>query len=95
MSLAPLLSVPALVPMLAQVEQEIGVGGAVGGGLCFLLIIAFAILSLVAFVWAIVDIAKREDLDGTMKLVWILVVLFTGVLGAVIYYFVGRSPKVG
>ena len=81
-------------PDVVQVDgdAEGGVLALLGGGLCGLVVLAIAIVSVVAFVWALIDIIKREDLDGTMKLVWILVVLFTGVLGAIIYYFVGRKP---
>ncbi|MFH5803969.1 PLD nuclease N-terminal domain-containing protein [Alienimonas sp. DA493] len=79
-------------PNAVQVDGDAGALGLLGGGLCGLVVLALAAASVIAFIWALVDIIKREDLDGTMKLIWILVVLFTGVLGAIVYYFVGRSP---
>ena len=104
---APLLSSPLAVPLaflppLAQAQVEfqdggeaVGAAGLLGGGLCMVIALAFAVLSLIAFVWGLVDVIKREDLDGTMKLVWVLVMLFLGVIGTAIYYFAGRGPSTG
>ncbi|MES2464126.1 MAG: PLD nuclease N-terminal domain-containing protein [Armatimonadota bacterium] len=38
----------------------------------------------------LVDAIRREFNDSTMKLVWVLVLVFTHTLGALIYYFLGR-----
>ena len=54
------------------------------------------ILGLAAFalwVWAIVDVVKVPDdsmFKAGTKLVWVLVVVITGVVGAIIYLLVGR-----
>lgn len=57
---------------------------------CFAFI--FGIASFVIWVWAIVDIATRPDdkFPKTMenaKIVWLLIVLFTQLIGAILYYF--------
>lgn len=36
----------------------------------------------------IVDVAKRKFKDENDKVVWILIVVLTGIIGALIYYFV-------
>lgn len=42
---------------------------------------------------ALIDIL-RSEFEGNNKLIWTLVVLFTGVLGAVLYYLMGRKQKI-
>jgi hypothetical protein len=43
--------------------------------------------------WAImlVDAIRREFSDSSMKLIWVLVIVLTQFVGALIYFFVGRS----
>ena len=41
----------------------------------------------------LVDCATNPRLQGTEKVVWILIVLFAHVLGAIIYFFVARQNK--
>ncbi len=56
----------------------------------------FAVIGLLAFVfwiWMLVDAIKNPKLDGTQRVVWVLVVLFLHVLGAAIYYFAGREQS--
>ena len=48
----------------------------------------------VAWVWALIDILKSDFKDGTNKIVWLLVVFFLYILGALLYYFIGRKQKV-
>ncbi len=54
------------------------------------------ILGLAAFalwVWAIVDVVKVPDdsmFRAGTKLVWVLVIVITGLIGAIIYLAVGR-----
>jgi Phospholipase_D-nuclease N-terminal len=54
----------------------------------------YSIISLLMFVfiiWMLIDCIQNKSLDSTMKLVWILVILFLPVIGSLIYYFVGRG----
>lgn len=45
-------------------------------------------LSILAFwIWMLVDCVRNEPRDGNDRLVWILVIVFVKVVGAVIYYF--------
>ena len=83
----------SLIPLLAQ-DAEADVAGLVGGGVCGIIGLIIAVASFAAFIWAIIDIIKREDLDTGMKIVWLLVCFFLGILGVAIYYFVGRNKTV-
>jgi hypothetical protein len=55
--------------------------------LLWLAIMAAAIFSFIFWIWMIVDCAQR-DFKGDNKVVWILILVFLGILGAIIYYFV-------
>jgi hypothetical protein len=43
------------------------------------------------WVVALVDVLRREFAGENEKLIWILVVILTGWIGALIYWFVGRD----
>jgi heme/copper-type cytochrome/quinol oxidase subunit 2 len=42
--------------------------------------------------WSIIDCATKESDIGNNKLVWILIILFGGVIGSAVYILV-RRPK--
>jgi hypothetical protein len=48
----------------------------------------FLIIPLIA----LIDILKSK-FEGNDKLIWVLVVLFLGVIGAALYLFIGRKQK--
>ena len=55
--------------------------------------LVFGVIALAATVfWIIelVDVARRQFSDPTMKIVWLLIILLCHVLGALIYFFVGK-----
>ncbi len=62
------------------------------GGLALftLLMIALAVATSVFWIVEIVDVARREFPDPNMKIVWLLVIVFSHVVGALVYYFVGK-----
>lgn len=59
------------------------------------LLLPLAGLALLAFgfwVWMLVDCATKEASTGNDKLIWVLILIFTHLLGAVLY-FVVRRPR--
>jgi len=55
----------------------------------------FSILSLVFYIFVIVDCAKYESDEGNTKIIWILVILFAAPpLGGIIYYLVRRPERI-
>ena len=42
---------------------------------------------------ALIDILRNE-FKGNDKLIWVLVVLFLWIIGAILYYFIGRNQKI-
>jgi len=59
------------------------------GGFIFLVLIAIAaaIFLFVFWIKMIIDCAKREFKGENDKVVWILVIVLLGVIGATVYYF--------
>lgn len=55
------------------------------------ILIIFPVFLIIPLI-ALVDILKSK-FEGNDKLIWVLVVLFLGVLGAVLYFFIGRKQK--
>jgi prolipoprotein diacylglyceryltransferase len=47
----------------------------------------------VFWIWMVIDCARNEPSAGNDKLVWIIIVVFTHVVGASIYYFVRYRPR--
>ena len=74
-------------------QDVTGSAGAGIIGLLLLLVVAVVGLACFAFwLWMLIHAIKNKGLTDTEKLIWVLVILFLHVLGALIYFFVGR-PK--
>ncbi len=63
------------------------------GGFSLFFIFLWLFIMLVAFggtvfwIWALIDVAKREFKNKDDKTLWILIVVLTGIIGSIIYYF--------
>jgi hypothetical protein len=60
----------------------------------------FGIIGLAAlafWIWMLIDAITRTPSEGNTKLIWIIVIVLTGAIGGLIYFFVQRPknpPKV-
>jgi len=63
------------------------------GLLFFLTALAIGTLGTVFWLWMLIDCATKEPSTGNDKLIWMLVILFTHLLGAMIYYFARRPQR--
>lgn len=59
-----------------------------------LAIFAIGIATLALWIWMLVDCASKEPEQGNDKLIWILVIVLTGWVGALIYLLVRRPERV-
>ena len=57
-----------------------------------LAIIALSILAFIFWIFMIIDVAKRDFKKENDKILWILVIVLAGIIGALIYYFVIKKP---
>ena len=78
------------VTLAVILNQEVGSMGNFGG--FEILLVTIIVFFIVVPIVAIIDIV-RSDFYGN-KIVWVLVVLFLGAVGAFIYYFIGTKQKV-
>jgi hypothetical protein len=76
------------MPMLAI--HTVGMFGFIFGAVGLLI----AALIFVFWLWMLIHAITNKGLNGTEKIVWVLVIIFLYGLGALIYFFVGR-PKGG
>lgn len=63
----------------------------------FLVFGLIAVAGLVLWIWALVDAIKVPDdsmFKSGNKIIWVLVIVFTGFVGAIIYLMVGRPTDV-
>ncbi len=66
-----------------------------GYELILILLAALLFLSLLVLpVIALVDILRSQFEDPNNKLIWVLIVLFLNVAGAILYYAIGRKQRV-
>lgn len=68
-------------------------GLAVFGVLLVIAIIALAIWAFIFWILMIVDCAQRKFRNDSDKIVWILVIIFTQIIGALIYYFIVKKKN--
>jgi hypothetical protein len=44
------------------------------------------------WIWMLVDCLNDKNLSGSQRCCWACFILFTHLVGAIVYYFAGRSP---
>jgi Phospholipase_D-nuclease N-terminal len=72
----------------------------IGAGIAFVLLIGGLILAGIAlfalWLWMLVDCAQAPEPpgDSNHRLVWILILVFTGWIGALLYFFLVRRPRI-
>ncbi|MCP4711380.1 MAG: PLDc_N domain-containing protein [Planctomycetes bacterium] len=63
-------------------------------GCCFVIVgLFFGCGGTILWIWMLVDCAKNESSEGNDKVVWILVIVFTHWIGALIYLIVRRPAR--
>ena len=58
-----------------------------------IIILSFVFLNLIPSIIALIDILKSK-FNGNDKTIWIVVVLLFGLLGALLYFTIGRKQKI-
>ena len=69
-----------------------------GIGILFLMMFWFSIicvgfLGTMFWIWMLVDCLTNEPNEGNDKVIWILVIIFTHFIGALIYFFVRKNQR--
>jgi hypothetical protein len=74
--------------LLAQ--DDVRVPFVFGGG-CLTVTILLGIVGLGLWIWALVDAIQNPALSSNERLIWILVIVLTSWIGALIYLAIGRK----
>jgi len=69
--------------------------GGIFAGLFGLVFLALCVLVFAFWLWMLIHAITNNGLSGTERVVWVLVIIFLHVLGALIYFFVGRPKSSG
>ena len=56
-------------------------------------IVIILLLISVFWLWMLVDCSLNKSLKGTQKVLWFLFILFTHIIGAILYALIRRSKK--
>jgi hypothetical protein len=69
-----------------------------GVGLLFLMMFwlsffCIGILGTIFWIWMLVDCLTNEPNEGNDKVIWVLVIIFTHFIGALIYFFVRKNHR--
>ncbi|PJJ76031.1 phospholipase D-like protein [Thermoflavifilum aggregans] len=54
----------------------------------------WGLLTLILWIWALVDIIRSRFESDTTKIIWIVVVILLPVLGSILYLIIGRNQRV-
>jgi len=65
-----------------------GIGFTLLVGFFVFIIVVLSILSTAFWIWMLIDAARREFDDPNTKVLWIILLVLLGVVGAIVYYFV-------
>lgn len=52
------------------------------------------LIGTVFWIWMIIDCATKERSEGNDKVIWILIILLTHLIGALIYFFARRPTRI-
>ncbi len=61
--------------------------------LMFLPLLLIGLGFLAFWIWVLVDCTTKEPSQGNENIVWILIIVFTSWIGALIYFFVRRPQR--
>lgn len=56
--------------------------------------IALAVLPMIFWIWMLVECLSKEPSEGNDKLIWVLVIFFGSIFGAILYYFIRRPERI-
>jgi len=58
------------------------------------IVLGIGVLGTAFWIWMLVDCVTKEPSEGNDRLVWVVVVVSTYIIGAAIYFFVRRPQRI-
>jgi len=72
--------------------NNMGIDSLIGEFILLIFLIVIIVILMFAFwIWMLIDCLKRKFGNDTEKIVWVLVIIFLGAIGAAVYYFVVKT----
>jgi Phospholipase_D-nuclease N-terminal len=63
-------------------------------GLFFMVLCGIiALLACIFWIWMLIDAIQNKGLTDGEKIGWVLAIVFLHVIGALLYFFIGRSKR--
>ncbi|HTI72211.1 MAG TPA: PLDc N-terminal domain-containing protein [Candidatus Limnocylindria bacterium] len=62
--------------------------------LAILAVLAVGIAITVFWIWMLVDAIRNDRIGGWSRVLWTVLIWFTHIIGAVIYFFFGRRTSI-
>ncbi|MEY4488578.1 MAG: hypothetical protein RIQ79_1086 [Verrucomicrobiota bacterium] len=90
---------PAHLALLAQLAGPaesifgVGLGVALGIFMLFMTVVGAGLALLAFWIWMLVDCAQSPENPSENRVAWILILVFTHWLGALLYFFIVRQPR--
>lgn len=63
------------------------------GGIELLILVLPALLCIVLWIWALIDILNNTFREKDLKIIWVLIILFLPFFGAILYFIIGRRQR--
>lgn len=64
---------------------------AVGIGIAMIIFwLVFGLATLIFWIWALIDVIRREFPNPNDKILWIVLIIVLGILGSILYLIIGR-----
>ncbi|GAB3513880.1 hypothetical protein GCM10027341_56430 [Spirosoma knui] len=64
-----------------------------GGQELILILLVLGVLVLLPVI-ALVDVIRSDFKGSNDKLIWVIIILFLNIIGALLYFFMGRNQRV-
>ncbi|GAB4038794.1 PLDc N-terminal domain-containing protein [Spirosoma gilvum] len=64
------------------------------GGIELMFILLVGGFLLILPIMALVDVVRSEFRGPNDKLVWVIIVVFLNIIGALLYFFIGRNQRI-
>jgi Phospholipase_D-nuclease N-terminal len=60
----------------------------------FIILLLIYILSFSFWTWALIDCLKEETDKGNTRLIWVIIIVLTYIIGAFLYYVIRRLKRI-
>ena len=61
--------------------------------LLYFVFLGLGVLGTAFWIWMLVECATKEPNEGNSQVVWIIIIVFTNLIGAALYFFVRRPRR--